>query len=173
MDILQSAIDVVRDFPWFRTFNAVRWVFIFLDFALVVIFVYAFAKGLKYRPKFYFRPDELAKKKQIIKDRKWQVHWSHILEKSRRTPPQSLFMAIIEADGLVDTVLKKIGIPGEHMADRLERLANRNLNTIDRLWRAHRVRNDLAHTPGFTLDPRDAEQILVDYEEFLKEIGAI
>jgi len=169
----QSIIDFFRDFPWERTFWSVRFVFIVLDILLVIFFVVIFAKALKFRPKFYFRPERVAKQKKRIKERIWVAHWNHILEKARKNPPQSLFLAILEADSLVDNVLKKAGVPGEHMADRLERLAGRNLKTIDRLWRAHKVRNDLAHTPGFTLDSHDAEQILSDYEAFLKEIEAI
>lgn len=173
MGLLQSINEFLRGFPWERTFWSVRFVFIVLDILLVVLFIVLFAKSLKFRPKFYFNPEALAKKKKRIKERIWVAHWNHVLEKARKNPPQSLFLGIIEADGLVDNVLKKIGIPGEHMADRLERLAGRDLKSIDRLWRAHKVRNDLAHTPGFTLDPHDAEQILGDYEAFLKEIEAI
>ncbi|KKU94077.1 MAG: hypothetical protein UY26_C0003G0227 [Candidatus Jorgensenbacteria bacterium GW2011_GWA1_48_13] len=174
MNLLQSIINAVSDFPWVRTFWSVRFIFIVLNIILAVLFVYVFIRALKYRPKFYFDSEALAKRKKIIREgAKWGDKWKYLLEKARAHPPQSLFMGVVEADGLVDSVLKKIGVPGEHMADRLERLAGRNLKTIERLWRAHKVRNDLAHTPGFTLDSHDAEEILGDYEAFLKEIGAI
>lgn len=173
MNPLQSIINALRDFPWERTFISVRLIFIILDVLLVAIFIYAFFQSIKYRPKFYFSPETLARRKKGITEKKWRSSWRHVLEKAHKNPPQSLFLGIIEADGLVDNVLKKIGVPGEHMADRLEQLSGRNLKTMERLWRAHKVRNDLAHTPGFTLDPHDAEQIFEDYEAFLKEIGAI
>ena len=173
MGLLQSINDFFGGFPWQRTFFSVRFIFIVLNFVLVVIFVYAFIRSLKYRPKFYFNPGAVARRKKQIKEKRWVADWNHVLEKAHKSPPQSLFLGIIEADGLVDNVLKKIGVPGEHMADRLERLSGQDLKTMEHLWRAHKVRNDLAHTPGFTLDPRDAEEILGDYGAFLKEIEAI
>ena len=66
-----------------------------------------------------------------------------------------------------------MNLPGEHMADRLERLASRYLKSINKLWQAHRIRNDLVHTPGFVLNPVDAKGVLENYQDFLKEIGII
>ena len=82
-------------------------------------------------------------------------------------------LAIIDADGLVDDVLKQMGLPGEHFADRLARLTPEELKTFDKVWTAHRVRNDLVHTPGFALGLDEARRVMKSYEAFLIEIKAI
>jgi len=54
--------------------------------------------------------------------------------------------AVIEADKLVDFILKKKGYNGETFADRLrnaEKDINKNL--YQNLWNAHKVRNQIAH----------------------------
>ena len=89
------------------------------------------------------------------------------------SPPQSLTLGIIEADSFIDDVLKKMDLRGEHMADRMEQLTRMDLKSADNLWKAHRVRNDLVHTSGFTLSKGDAERALQYYEDFLKEVGML
>ncbi len=142
-----------------------------LDVILIVLFIYVFVRALEYRPHFVFNPKP--RKRSPLKDRKLRERWQAILKKAGSNPPQSFTLAVIEADGFVDDVLKKMNLPGEHMADRLEKLGRLKIKTAERLWRAHRIRNDLVHTPGFVLQPQDAKNVLGDYEAFLKEIGLL
>lgn len=55
--------------------------------------------------------------------------------------------AVIEADKLVDFVLKKKGYSGETFADRL-RNAEKYIDhaTYQKLWDAHKIRNAVAHS---------------------------
>jgi len=66
-----------------------------------------------------------------------------------------------------------MGLAGEHMADRLGQIKEAEVRTLDRLWRAHRVRNDLVHSPGFSLSLFDAKRVIDDYEAFLKEVKVL
>lgn len=55
-------------------------------------------------------------------------------------------LSIIEADKLVDNVLKKAGMRGESMGERLR--ASEKLvphNAYNDMWEAHKVRNRLVH----------------------------
>lgn len=171
MELIQNIYQWFADISWGRIFFALRYVFIVLDVILIALFIYVFVQALKFRPPLIFNPVARAKKKAPLKDEKLMKRWQEILRKAESAPPQSLTLGVIEADGLVDDVLKKMNLPGEHMADRLERLAARDLKSINKLWQAHRIRNDLVHTPGFVLNPVDAKRVLEDYEAFLKEIG--
>lgn len=171
MEFLQNIYQWFINLPWRDTFFVLRWIFIVLDVILLVAFVYVFIRALEFRPKFFFNLKP--KKRSPLKDPKLLKRWQEIMRKAASSPPQSLTLAIIEADSFVDDVLKKMNVAGEHIADRLERLGRRDLKTIDRLWKAHRIRNDLVHTPGFTLPPADAKNVLENYEAFLKEIGLL
>jgi len=46
-------------------------------------------------------------------------------------------------------------------------------STLDKLWEAHRVRNNLVHTPDFNIPQAKAEEVVGDYEAFLKEVKAL
>ena len=95
------------------------------------------------------------------------------MKKFDANPPQSYTMAIIEADTLIDNILKRVGISGETMADRLNQLDPDEFSILGRLWRVHRVRNALVHSPGFVVSKRDAEEALKIYESFLRELEVL
>ena len=99
--------------------------------------------------------------------------WQDITKKFNVGSPDSIRVAIIEADGLADSALKQMGLRGEHMADRLENISDQELKSLDRLWRAHKLRNDLVHSPGFEVSSGEAERAMGDYQAFLSEIGIL
>ena len=158
--------------PWARFLYGVRWAFIFLDIIVVAAFIILFVKAREYRPKFSFQIEK-KKKESPINMKLFASRWERVMTEAPKAPPQSYVLSIIEADKLVDDALKLIGLEGEHLADRLQKLRTEDYPTLDRLWRAHRVRNELVHTPDFGIDEGDAEDVLKVYGKFLKEIGAL
>lgn len=80
--------------------------------------------------------------------------------------------AIIEADKLVDDLLKTAGFPGETMGDRLIS-AEGKLQTLNLLWEAHKIRNRLAHDTNYFLRHAEASRAINNFEAAIKELGAI
>lgn len=169
---LENLAHGVLDAPWARFLYGFRWVFIFLDLTIVVAFILVYLKARELRPHF-LRAVERTPSRSLLDTRVFGERWEGIMRRALKAPPQSLVLAIIEADKCVDDALKALRLSGEHMADRLEQLSADDYPSLDRLWRAHRVRNELVHTPDFSIDPRDAEEVLKIYEKFLKELGAL
>lgn len=81
-------------------------------------------------------------------------------------------VAIIEGDKLLDKALNEMGTPGKTMGDRLKRSGDKftNLNAV---WRAHKLRNAIAHESGFEISYKQAFNALAIYKQALKDIGAI
>jgi len=149
-------------------FTIVGWVMIFLDF--IMITVGAFLLVLV-RP---FRPDVTPRRpsartstlsRAILRDA-----WAAIKARFDEGTSASIKLAVIEADKLVDHILKESGFGGEHMADRLEKLAPHNLKSFERLWRAHKTRNEIVHSIGSEVPESAARRSMEDYEAFLKEV---
>jgi len=150
----------------------IKIIFLVLDILLVGIFIYALASSWQFRPKlkaFLKKP----KKAPTLKTEMFKDHWNNILENLNFNTPESRKFAIIAADALVDDVLKHLGYKGEHTADRLAQLNTRDFPSAEKLWRAHRVRNELTHTPGFDISPNQAKSLIEIYESFLKEVGVL
>jgi hypothetical protein len=91
------------------------------------------------------------------------------------TGASGLKSAINEADKLFDYVLKQLGMSGDTMAERLKASRTRfaEYADYDGVWRAHKVRNALAHDIGFDLVPSQARDALHDFEQGLKALGAL
>src|SRR3989344_5295676 len=134
--------------------------------------VYAAAKGWKYRPHL---ATHSSRRKGVLTVRKSQFReqWEEILKKLASGSHDSLKVAIVEADRLVDTILKDAGLEGGHMADRLDKLKPDELVSFNRLWRAHRVRNEVVHSPDFEITAALAEQTIEDYGAVVKETHVI
>lgn len=153
--------------------RVIRTAVIILDAFLIIGIVSTFKKALKTRPKFL----SLKKLKQASGapriDAYIKEQWDRIMKHASGGTPQEFTLAIIDADKLVDEVLKTSGVPGDQMADKLEWVTKKTqLKTADKIWQAHRIRNELVHTTGFKISERDARNVLNAYQEFFKEIGA-
>jgi hypothetical protein len=163
----------------FSIFYVVKTVFIVIDAVLLVGFVYAFIRAWHYHPNFKGdyahggKKGDHGKRTPTLHDIILRERWRAIQAKFALGTAESARLAIIEADALVDTALRGMQIPGEHLADRLSNLDPDDTKTINRIWRAHRLRNDLVHTPGFAVSPPDAQRTMDDYEAFLKEMEVI
>ena len=83
-----------------------------------------------------------------------------------------LRQAINEADKLLDHVLRQQGAHGDSMADRM-RSFNSRFSQRDDVWRAHKVRNALAHEVGFDLVPSQAKEAIASFHQALLDLGAL
>ncbi len=178
MDIILATVNGVYGFlasiDWRGLARGVVNVFFFIDLLLVIGFAVLFVIAFRERPKFVMRPGKAVARAPLAARREeFRARWKRIVAKALAAPPQSLTLAIIGADKCVDDALKELGLEGEHMADRLEQLNPLDFKTLQKLWRAHRIRNDLVHTPDFSIEPADAEEVLKIYEAFLKELGIL
>lgn len=161
---LTSAIAFLHDF------------FIAFDIVLLAGLMYVLIELRPYKPHYVKNPRAFIPKedKKALKDERLTSEWERIKQKAESAPPQSLTLAIIEADSFVDTILKTVlQLPGDTMADRLDRIDDGSLQTLEDLWRAHRARNDLVHTPGYSLSVSDSRRMMGHYEAFLTELGIL
>ncbi len=148
----------------------------FVVSALTVIFFGAFCVfyivALKYRPRMHPHY-ELPGRSYTLYDPGLLKRWREILNKFNSGSPDSRKLAVIEADKLADEILKRLGLEGEHMADRLERVGPEDLDSLEGLWRAHRFRNNLVHSPDFSPAAHEFKSALDDYEKLFKEVGIL
>jgi len=82
-------------------------------------------------------------------------------------------LAVVEADLILDEVIKISGYQGETMGDRLKQLTPANLSNIERVWRAHKIRNRIVHEPDFAITSMEAEEMVDIYHKALQEFGLL
>ena len=79
-------------------------------------------------------------------------------------------LALIEADKLLDTVLRAMYMPGETLADRLKSARYKYPN-INKVWWAHKLRNQLVHDTTFEITSGQVRSALNDYKNALKTLN--
>ncbi len=121
-----------------------------------------FLKVLRVTDKKY---SQIMEKRKIIEEK-----WSKLLEKIKSNDERDLRLAVIEADSLVDEILKSHNHPGKDMGERLKSLHSGELEFIDDLWEAHKIRNRLAHEADFHLPAEEAQRLIEIYHKILEEL---
>ncbi|OGN08788.1 MAG: hypothetical protein A3J46_04435 [Candidatus Yanofskybacteria bacterium RIFCSPHIGHO2_02_FULL_41_11] len=101
------------------------------------------------------------------------ARWGEILNHMASTNEGEWKFAVIEADKLVDDILKSAGYRGETMGERLMSIDKSQLVTLDTLWDAHKIRNRLVHDTNYFLRYAEAKRAVQLYEDTLKELGAL
>lgn len=102
----------------------------------------------------------------------YQARMLAIENKLRKDNPATYAISIINADKLLDKALMEMGVPGKTMGERLKKIPSK-FKDINGVWRAHKLRNALAHEPDFEVSYRQASNALVVYKQALKDLGAI
>lgn len=91
--------------------------------------------------------------------------WNEISSRVSIDPKHSL----IEADKLIDFTLKKKGYMGS-FGDKLK-AAEKLFSHIDDIWAAHKLRNNLVHEVGFTVNEGQARSALSSFKKALSDLG--
>jgi len=99
--------------------------------------------------------------------------WKKIEERASSGQEAEIKLAIIEADKILDEILKVSGYIGETMADRLGNLTAANLSNIERVWQAHKIRNRLVHETDYNIGQTEVLEIIKIYQKAFQEFGLL
>lgn len=102
----------------------------------------------------------------------YQTRMLAIENKLQKNNPATYAMAIINGDKLLDKAMVEMGVAGKTMGERLKKIPSK-FTDINGVWRAHKLRNALAHEPDFEVSWRQASNALTIYKQALKDLGAL
>jgi hypothetical protein len=106
----------------------------------------------------------------VMKNERWERVITHI----NSANASDWRLAIIEADVMLDELLKTIGAHGDSLGERLKSIDNSEMTTLDNAWEAHRVRNQVAHQGAdYPLSEREAKRAISLYESVFREFKII
>ncbi len=166
----KAAID--EGVVFFQTYG---FLFKFLSVMLTIFFVASiiyFINATGYARSRMERFDDAVLDTKVSKRRSTKA-WRDVQKHVFTGDENSLKIALLEADKLLDEALKLSGVPGSNLGDRLKSLTESDLPNLQMVWEAHKLRNRLAHEQNFTLNRDTAERALTIYEEALKTLGLI
>jgi hypothetical protein len=107
---------------------------------------------------------------QKTKSPRWRVVENHMQSDN----PAEWKLAIMEADSMLDELVKKLGYPGSTLGERMKQIEVSDFTTLNDAWEAHKVRNYVAHQGStFMLSKHQANKVVRLYENVFKEFEFI
>ncbi|MDQ3090021.1 MAG: hypothetical protein M3Q24_02625 [bacterium] len=101
---------------------------------------------------------------------KWIQIQNHIESKN----PSEWRVAIIEADIMLDDLLKRMGYHGDTLGEKLKAVEKSDFTTLESAWEAHKVRNQIAHQgANFQINEREARRVISLFENVFREFKII
>lgn len=152
-------MELVIDIP-----NFLKYLVYFLILACISGFIWILFWQIK---RMLRRPEMIGLDKQGIRRR-----WEEIEIMLKKHGEMTDKVAILEADKLLDMVLKAMTMPGQTMGERLK-VASYKYPNLDRVWWAHKIRNQMVHEASFAIGHRTAKAAIKTYEHALKGLGLL
>lgn len=105
----------------------------------------------------------------LVSPKKNRKKWKKIQSYLDSDDQSQLKLAVLEADLVVEKIICSIITKGQDMVEKLETLKPNQLEDIEELKNAHKIRNQIVHDGSFQLDKSEAQRIIGVYEKFLVE----
>jgi len=131
--------------------------------------VFCVIKIREIQSKEYKKYKAIDIEKQAISERDTQ--WEIVMKHMDSDNPAEWKLAIIEADSILDDIMKDLGYDGDNLGERLKSVNKGEHVSIEYAWEAHKVRNAIAHEGTFSLNRREARRIVGLYEKSFKGLG--
>lgn len=108
----------------------------------------------------------------VLNVERFRSSWLSIEQKLQKDQPDSYTVCILEADKLLDHALKQRGFKGQTMGERMK-AAQSSWKDANVVWRAHKLRNQIAHETNVQLGYDQVRGALQSFKQGLKDLGAI
>ena len=140
---------------------------------LIVLYVYASVKKNLYTE---LQTQELRDAERLYAEQYLSTapnnRLQDVVQHTESDNPNDWKLAIIEADIILDDVLKERGYAGTSLGERLKGISPHQLASLQDAWEAHKVRNQIAHQGAdFVLTKRTAQETITRYRRVFAEFG--
>ncbi len=146
-----------------------------ISIILLVLYVYASVKKNLYSD---LQEQEIREQERLFNELHHQSprnsRLQDVLTHSVSDSPNDWKLAIIEADIILDDILKQRGFVGNSLGERLKNISPYQLRSLDDAWEAHKIRNRIAHDGAdFVLTKHVAQETIARYQRVFAEFGVM
>jgi hypothetical protein len=144
---------------------------------LLLFIVYALIRMVQVEHAGFHEREErerALREQHVVQEEVVDDRFGRIMELGSSSNPSDWRRAILEADIMLSAALAQNGYTGNTIADQLRNANPLQMTTLDLAWKAHKVRNDIAHGgEAFALSERDARATIDLYRRVFEELGAL
>lgn len=99
--------------------------------------------------------------------------WEQIRKRIGSPVQQEWKIAVLEADTILNEILKMAGYLGIDLDKKLEILTKENLSNLEEIKKAHLISNQIMKDPGMELKKEDAIIVLKSYKKAFIELNLL
>ncbi|MDP2950799.1 MAG: hypothetical protein Q8N55_00270 [bacterium] len=151
-----------------------KWSSIFVSILFLVL-IFAILKKDKFDFFVATSGDEIQDRKSY-KDsglKKAQKQWQKIKSRFQKPSEPYLKLGLIEAENFLDEVLKRMGLGGEDLEQRLKRLKEGDVPSIVQLMEAHQTCQDIIRDPDYKISKEEALSKFNIFESSLTALNVL
>ncbi len=112
--------------------------------------------------------------KEKERNRNANPRWHYILTLVESPNESDWRVSIMEADSMMEEILKENGLSGGTVSELLEGAKDSGYRSIQDAWSAHLIRNQIAHVGSeFPLSQVEARRVIKMYQNFFEELRII
>lgn len=166
MEIITGFINYISEkLIWFQLVS------FFISGILLGFIIYYLLKinFLKENVEYFF--DVLGAKD--IPRRRTLKAWKQIQKRLKMRETNQLKLAILEADRILNEILKMAGYQGKTIDERLQQITSAQLSNIEEIKQARKIRSRIANEPDFIITPNEAEIAIDIYRKAFQELNLI
>ena len=171
--ILSKFLEFINSVSSFDYSGVIFWLKMLAAF-FSTLFIYGIIYSIYQTGQVYEAIHAFLKPAHVPVDKgKNKEEWQKILQKGASENESERKFAIIAADTLIERILDLAGYKGENLGERLKKVEKGDLDSLDALWDAHKIRNRIAHEADYKLSSEEASRALLLFEKTLKELEYI
>lgn len=154
-------------------------VYVFLALAVSLLLLVMYTYASLWRWYYYGLTDKTLREEERLYQEKFKgaaknSRLEDIERNVQSENPNDWKLAVIEADIVLDGILKERGYVGTTLGERLRSISPQQLASLQDAWEAHKTRNMIAHEgPDFVLTKRLAEDTIKRYKRVFAEFGVL
>lgn len=160
-----------------HTWSVVGTVSMILSIACIAIIIFSFIRLIEiqlYDKEEIDHEIHQALLRRKEREKNANPRWHYILTLVESSNESDWRVAILEADSMLEEVLKDRGFSGTTASELLEGAKESGYLTIQDAWDAHLVRNQIAHEGSdFALSQVEARRVIRMYQNFFEELNII
>lgn len=175
----QTTASVLNPNGLVHFLNIIWSIFVVLSFMLSIAMLVLYAYASTRRWQYYALADKELRDAEDLYDEMYRgvkktSRLGDVFAHIDSQNPNDWKLAIIEADIILDDILKQKGYVGASLGERLKSISPNQLNSLNDAWEAHKTRNRIAHDGAdFVLTQRMAEETVNRYRRVFAEFGVI
>lgn len=172
IDLLIKLYEILEKFLEIFRLLEIKIISIIISAIFVAGIIYTIIKIIqlnreKIKDIMEFIPEEVSPEER-------QSRWNAIKKHLDSTNEVEWRMAIMEADNILDEIIKKIGIAGENLGERLKNIEPSDFENLQSAWEVHKIRNKIAHEGmKFKITKDEAKRVISLFEKIFKEFKFI